>query len=341
MYYGPESARASSSMGSEWLVKIFDAATKVTSPFALGAFGIAAVVAIVWFWFSFRAKQSESDRYEVPLPAGAGHGTGTYYQYTPPSPPPPSPPPRSSLPKLALIVLAFVVLVPVAAWAFVATHADLPYLARVLAVDKNLGLVSDPHVVCSVGGGESRFDGGVQFEIPPSSLPVDKSVTFYATTKTSHGDKTTIFGKTRSVSVTIDLVPTPIPPPPQQTDDKAHSTKPLSIDGSWVGTYRSQKQVSASVVSTYTVTIQKDRLIVREDREEDGQTVCNAEWTGTAKQTAPQVLSFTASRKGQTGYFCSSYTTPESIEGTATKSGYHDISVDIPTYVRWRNITLK
>jgi hypothetical protein len=191
---------------------LFDTAVKVNSPWALGAFGIAAVVAIVFVLLSrsdsgVPVKQPalrrtvgddalESDKEAGPPPALLMAAASAQ---------------RSLVPWLAWIVLIVAIVVPVAAYAFVETHSDLPYKFRVLVVDGDGRLIPSPHVVCSAPGctEEGLIDSAVQFDLPPQYVPADKSVTFFADSNNSHGKKTVTLDKTRSVPVQVDIVPTP------------------------------------------------------------------------------------------------------------------------------------
>jgi hypothetical protein len=151
---------------------VFDAATKVTSWWALGAFAIAAVVAIL-LGTSNKGKSATS---QFPVPA--------------------------------VIVIVAAVIIPVAGAVIVASFPGMPYRVTIIVEDATGAVVSDPHITSSVGGQESKTDGGALIEIPATSIPSDGQVTFWADKGTGRGKVTEKFDRTRSVSVTIPLTET-------------------------------------------------------------------------------------------------------------------------------------
>lgn len=146
--------------------QILDAATKVTSQWGLGGFALAAVVAIL-----LGAKQKRS--------SGA-----------------------SRFPIVARIVLVIAIVVPITAWAVLVLN---PYRVSVVVLDANTGVVSDARVISSVGGQGNHTQGEVQFEIPMTFLPDNRTATFFADKGNLRGEKSVQFRKARSISVRIDL----------------------------------------------------------------------------------------------------------------------------------------
>jgi hypothetical protein len=158
---------------------LFDAATKVTSWWALGAFAIAAVVAIL-LGTSRKVKSAES-----------------------------------RFPVAAVIVIIVAITVPVAGAVIVASFPDPPIRVTVTVEDATGAVVSDPHVTSSVGGQQSKTEGGVLIEIPPSNVPADGQITFWADKGNSRGKATKKFERARSIAVTVPLMETVQPKPPE------------------------------------------------------------------------------------------------------------------------------
>jgi hypothetical protein len=154
---------------TETPLQLFDLATKVTSQWALGAFAIAAVVAIVL------GTKSRASSKSAPFPV------------------------------FAWIVLLGAVVVPVTAEVILGLNPDVPYQVAVVVVDSEGGLVSNVHVVSSLGIPPSWIDGVAQFEIPPNKLPPDRSVTFFADKGTRKGEQTLNFPRARSLSTRVIL----------------------------------------------------------------------------------------------------------------------------------------
>lgn len=175
---------------------IFDAAAKVTSSWALGAFGIAAAVAILLG----NSKKKKS----------AG----------------------SQFPIAAVVVIVTAIIVPVAGAVIVASFPDTPFRVTVTVEDKAGSVVSDPHVTSSVGGQQSRTEGGVLVEIPPTNIPADHQVIFWADKGNSRGKTTAKFERGRSVAVTVTLAET-VTNSDQQA--KADPPKPTWCDQSPAG----------------------------------------------------------------------------------------------------------
>jgi hypothetical protein len=167
---------------------IFDAATKVTSSWALGAFGIAAAVAIL-------LGNSKKKRF-------AG----------------------SQFPIAAVVVIITAIIVPVAGAVIMASFPDTPYRVTVTVEDKAGSVVSDPHVTSSVGGQESKTEGGVLVEIPPSYVPADRQVTFWADKGNGRGKASITLERGRSVAVTVTLAEGLSIPDQQSKADPAKAT---------------------------------------------------------------------------------------------------------------------
>lgn len=163
---------------------VFDAAAKVTSSWALGAFGIAATVSILLG----TSKKKKS----------AG----------------------SQFPIAAVVVIITAIIVPVAGAVIMASFPDTPYRVTVTVEDKAGSVVSDPHVTSSIGGQQSRTEGGVLVEIPPTNIPADGEVTFWAEKGDGRGKTQAKFGRGRSIAVTVTLdqqTKAAIPDPPKPT----------------------------------------------------------------------------------------------------------------------------
>lgn len=167
---------------------IFDAATKVTSSWALGAFGIAAAVAIL-------LGNSKKKRF-------AG----------------------SQFPVAAVVVIITAIIVPMAGAVIMASFPDTPYRVTVTVEDKAGSVVSDPHVTSSVGGQESKTEGGVLVEIPPSYVPADRQVTFWADKGNGRGKASITLERGRSVAVTVTLAETVANPDQQSRVDPPKAT---------------------------------------------------------------------------------------------------------------------
>jgi hypothetical protein len=153
--------------GPESWKGIFEAATKVSTGFALGAFVTAAVVAMVWIGSS----KSKS------RPA----------------------------PRAAWVLLAIAVLIPVAAnlTARIFSSSALHH-ATVLVLDKG-SPVTDLLVFNSLNIPPKKTDTAFEFEVPDSALPSDKKIVFYATKSGRHGDTTVDLSNAKSLSVQISL----------------------------------------------------------------------------------------------------------------------------------------
>lgn len=167
---------------------IFKIASKVSSPYALAAFAIAAVVALILI-MSNKPKSK-------------------------------------TIPALAWITLIAVVAIPIAGKVITANVPQGTYRVMVVVVDPEGQVVADARVTPSVGGQEKRTDNGVEFEIPATSVPENETVTFFADKGHMTGSEKVRLSATRAVSVTIGLLRTSATttPSPQA---KASPTGPL------------------------------------------------------------------------------------------------------------------
>jgi hypothetical protein len=315
-------------MPTETLVKLFDAATKVTSGYGLGAFAIVAVLAIVYLTVTRRVLKSS-----VPL---------ANLSLTP-----------------MWFILFFAIAIPVAGEVIIKLNPDLPYAVRVFAVDIEKGLVPDVHVVSTAGGEPSKIDGGSEFQIPPSSLPGDHMVTFFVS-GAFHGQKDVRLEKARSVSIEIDVTASPSPQPvetPVQTPAEPVKPKPghvnksigmtenlrtldAPIDSGWLGSYRyldsSPQPEDWWTWANFTLSINVNSLSLRWDLNHGTHTDCHAIFEGKATRTdTPRTINFTASRPGiESDDFCD-YRLPVAISGTIQRTGDYTLKADIPSLNQW------
>lgn len=393
---------------------IFDYATKVNSPWALGAFGIAGVVALIWILLSRdeardaldalrrRVKGPKQSRGEIPIELqstvdGGQHVPSKDQENTHPRrfedggsgpsdfeilPPPfrgvtgplPSAPAAAAeaasvrrIPWPAWLVLVVAIVVPVGGWTFVATHSDLPYLFRVVVVDKIRGLIPNPHVVCGAPGCNPQgvIDSAAQFQLAPSGLPSDKSVTFYAVDADSNGRKNVTVGKSRSVPVEVDIEPSAAPQPvaiqPQPSQPTpAHASQgppPTStsgtpranpVDAFWLGDYQTewhQDEGTGDVKDQRWEVIieQKGRITMTVVRRPTGganaEYTCDATWTGAATTGNPGTISFEVSREKQVGYFCD-VAMPMALTGTIHRIAEQTFVVQ-SNFAPWKNVGFK
>jgi hypothetical protein len=355
------------------IYKLFDAALKVNSPWALAAFGIAAVVAILWLWLSSSGGNSHVERDLLTNKSEERQERFAYNYYRPESFPTQVPRPvptraaasrasRPVIPWLAWVVLIVAIAVPVVAYAFVAVHSDLPYKFKVVAVDRDRGLIASPHVVCAAPGcaEEGLVDSAMQFALAPEYVPADKSVTFFADSNNSHGEKTVTLDKTRSVPVRVDIVPVAAPvasnpgPPPNSGKASQPGKRPATpgtisnpaaggkaVDKFWLGDYATNWLKADSAETTdspqgqsvvrswsgeerYSVSIEATNRIVmtfqRRLTTPPSPTLCNAVWTGMVIRGNPGTIDFQVSREDQGDYFCDIPMTM-ALNGTIQRSG--------------------
>jgi hypothetical protein len=148
---------------------LFDAAAKVTTHFALGAFGIAAVVALLWMFSG--AKSS----------------------------------PRR-IPLIAWIVLILAIAIPTAAGAFIALSIPSgPYRVTAVVLDPDGIVVPDAHVTNNASGQKKQTNDIFEFEIPVTAIHPGETVTFYADRNGLAGQETIPIVPGRSNTVTIQL----------------------------------------------------------------------------------------------------------------------------------------
>jgi hypothetical protein len=146
--------------------KAFEAATKVSSGFALGAFVAVAVVAIIWIVRNRANKQS--------------------------------------VPSSAWIILAISVIVPIAANTATKFGPAKIRRATVLVLE-NGSPVTDLLVFNSINVPAKKTDTAFEFEIPEAEIPADKKVIFYAYKSGREGNSTIDLSNEGSLSVQINL----------------------------------------------------------------------------------------------------------------------------------------
>jgi len=146
---------------------IFEAATKVSTGFALGAFVTAAVVAVIWIGNS-KAK-------------------------------------KNPVPVAAWIILAIAVIVPIVAnLAVNLSSSNAIHHATVLILDKG-SPVTDLLVFNNLNIPPKKTETAFEFDIPDSELPADKKVIFYAFKDGRQGNSSIDFSGAKSLSVQISL----------------------------------------------------------------------------------------------------------------------------------------
>lgn len=334
-------------MPTDTLVKLFDAATKVTSAYGLGAFAIAAAVAILYLNYRLAGPVKPEGKHDY------DRGTQTKRKYSGGLPIPLTP---------IWLILFFAIAIPVTAEVIIKLNPDLPFVVRVFAVDKDKGLVNDAHVISTAGGEPSKIDGGSEFQIPPSSLPSDRSVTFFVS-GAYHGQKNVKFEKARSLSVEIDVTASPSPSlqaveAPVQTPIEAVKPKPghvnksvgmsenlrtldAPIDSGWLGSYRyldssPQPDNDSWVWANFTLSIDTNSISLRWDFNRGTRTDCHAIFEGKATRTdTPRTINFTASRPGiESDDFCD-HRLPVAISGTIQRTGDYTLVADIPSLNQW------
>lgn len=146
---------------------IFEAATKVSSGFALGAFVAVAVVAVIWIG---RSKASQQP-----------------------------------IPRAAWIILGIAVVIPVVASLLVSLSAPAAlHHVTVLIIDKG-SPITDLLVFNSLNIPPKKTETAFEFDIPDTALPDDKSVVFYAFKNGRQGNVTVDLKDAKSQSIKISL----------------------------------------------------------------------------------------------------------------------------------------
>lgn len=205
---------------------LFDAATKVTSHFALGAFSIAAVVAIIWM---IAKKTGRANR----------------------------------VPAMAWVVLLAAILIPTAAGVIIALVPTGTYRVTVVVEDPGGGVVPDARVTSSVGGQEKSTNNAVEYEIPATSLPSGHKVTFFADKDGAVGQQSVKLSSNRSASVTVRLgdklranaLPPPLRDSGQVTNpvDRSKKERSLPKGSASVGQKRTQTTIAPQAAPPATV----------------------------------------------------------------------------------------
>jgi hypothetical protein len=153
----------------EFPESLFEAAAKVTSHFALGAFGIAAIVAIIWM---------------ISTKKGA----------------------PGKVPVLAWVVLILAIAIPTAAGVVIALSTPTePYRVTAVVLDPDGIVVPDARVTNVAGGQRKQTNDEFEFEISRTAVPSDHKVVFYADKDGMAGEQTISLGTSRSASVSIKL----------------------------------------------------------------------------------------------------------------------------------------
>ena len=154
-------------VGPDIWKSVFEAATKVSSGFALGAFVTAAVVAVIWIGSSKANNRA--------------------------------------IPRAAWIILAIAIIIPVAASVAVSfSSSNALHHATVLVLDKG-SPVTDLLVFNSLNIPPKKTETAFEFDIPDSALPADKKVVFYAFKNGRQGNSTIDLADAKSRSIQISL----------------------------------------------------------------------------------------------------------------------------------------
>jgi hypothetical protein len=146
---------------------VFEAATKVSSGFALGAFVAVAVVAVIWIG---RSKASQQP-----------------------------------IPRAAWVILGIAVVIPVVASLLVSLSAPAAlHHVTVLIIDKG-SPITDLLVFNSLNIPPKKTETAFEFDIPDTALPDDKSVVFYAFKNGRQGNSTVDLRDAKALSIKISL----------------------------------------------------------------------------------------------------------------------------------------
>jgi hypothetical protein len=206
----------------------------------------------------------------------------------------------------------------------------------------------------------------VQFDLAPQNVPGDNSVTFFADSNNSHGQKSVTLTASRSVPVQVDIVSVPAPVVPIQPATKPATPaakNPISagnaVDKFWLGDYTTgwRKTDSAEVIDTKPETVvrswsgeernsisieQGNRIAMTFERRlstPPNSTLCNAVWTGLVSRGNPGTVNFQVSRDGQGDYFCD-VPMVMSLNGTIRRIGEHGSSVQ-SSFEPWHRVDVQ
>lgn len=146
---------------------VFEAATKVSSGFSLGAFVAVAVVAVIWIG---RSKASQQP-----------------------------------IPRAAWVILGIAIVIPATASVLVSLSSPAAlHHVTVLIIDKG-SPITDLLVFNSLNIPPKKTETAFEFDIPDTALPDDKNVVFYAFKNGRQGNSTVDLSDAKSRSIKISL----------------------------------------------------------------------------------------------------------------------------------------
>jgi hypothetical protein len=146
---------------------VFEAATKVSSGFALGAFVSVAVVAVIWIG---RSKASQQP-----------------------------------IPRAAWVILGIAIVIPTAAFVLVSLSSPAAlHHVTVLIIDQG-SPITDLLVFNSLNIPPKKTETAFEFDIPDTALTDDKNVVFYAFKNGRQGNSTVDLRDAKSLSIKISL----------------------------------------------------------------------------------------------------------------------------------------